>query len=132
MNEQSLPDELARLEAALERRSRPAPSTALRLQALANVRSARALERRLLAGTVAAVLLFALVLGSSRRGLESEGLRSLESEARLRSEGAILERLDFDTPESQSAAIALLAASVPCIAPAVGSNESMSALLRGL
>ena len=130
MSDDLLPDDLARLEAALERRPRPAPSSALRLQALHNVRSARALERRLLVGTVAAVLLFTFVLGSSGFLPTSEDARQ-ETDARLRSEGEVLERLGFDTPESQNAALALAAARVPCIAPAVGSSDS-SLILRGL
>ncbi len=132
MNEQSLSDELARLEARLERRLRPAPSAALRLQALDNVRGARVLERRLLAGTVAAVLLFTLVLASSMFVPANDEARRSETHARVQNDGELLEQLGFETQDSQRALLALASARVPCIAPAVGSNAQLSQLLRGL
>jgi hypothetical protein len=126
-----LPDDLARLEAALERRPRPAPAAALRHQVLADVQSARAVERRLLAGSVAAVLLLTLVLGSSRFVPAIDEARPLETDARVHKEGELLEQLGLESPDSQRALLALASARVPCIAPAVGSNADLSQLLRG-
>ena len=127
-----LPEDLALLEAALERRPRPTPAAALRHQVLANVQSARVAERRLLTGTVAAVLLFTLVLASSMRVSANDEARRSETEARAQNDVELLEQLGCESPDSQRPLLALASARVPCIAPAVGSNAQVSQLLRGL
>ena len=129
MKDQPLSDELARLEARLEARPCPAPPAMLRQRVLANARSARDADRRLLVATAAAVGLFALALGSSLTAEEDGGPRRLEPDPQVRHDAAVLEQLGFDSDESRRVAFVLAEARVPCIAPATGSMDLRMDLL---
>ena len=129
MNEHPLPDELARLEAKLEARPLLAPPALLRQQVLANARSARDADRRLLVATAAGVALFALALRASMPVDEDGGARRLEPDPHVRSDAAVLALLGFDSQESLRVAFVLAEARVPCIAPATGSMDLRMDLL---
>lgn len=131
MSEPTLPDDLARLEAALERRPREPLSASMRKRALANVHGARALERRLLQGAAAAVAILALGGGLTPPQREEGARHRPTRTARVQVDMKVLEQMGFDPVESRRAALVLAAASVPCIAPATGSAELLGDALRG-
>jgi type II secretory pathway component PulM len=130
MNDDQLPEGLARLERALERRPLARPPAGLRLRALGQVQRARARERNLQLAAAAAVVLAVGWLGLSMPATSAES--SWAGAGLAQAEARALEGLGYGADDARRLAYAAYAVELPRLAPPLGSGASVLATEGGL
>ncbi len=125
-----LPGDLQRLEQALVRRTLAPPPANLRARALGEVQRARRGERNLLLAAAAAVLLTVLGLGLSMP--KEARMLAVAAHARDGIDERALERLGLDPAEARRQELVMRVASLPGLAPPIGSGALPTARREGL